>query len=105
MLLPDEYSGHSAFSAFHSVNTILIPQCERVKVITIKMYTTFQEDRHALTHYFKLHLIYLITGNNFKLLLLNFHQHVTDTHQEMKQILTAITYVIEIQKLKKHYTF
>lgn len=49
MLLPFEYSGHSAFTAFHSVITLLNPQCKRDNVITIKMSPTFHEDRHALT--------------------------------------------------------
>jgi hypothetical protein len=51
------------------------------------------------TYYFKCYLIYIVTGNNFKLLLLNLHQHVTDTYLDRKQILTVITQVTEIQKL------
>jgi len=50
------------------------------------------------TYYFKCYLSYLIIGSNFKLLLLNFHQHVTDTYLDKKQILTVIIEVTEIQK-------
>jgi len=50
------------------------------------------------TYYFKFYLVSLIIGFNFKLLLLNFHQHVTDTYLDKKQILTVITQVTEIQK-------
>jgi hypothetical protein len=52
------------------------------------------------TYYFKFYLIYLIIGVNFKLLLLNSHQHITDTYLDKKQILTVITYVTGGKKKK-----
>jgi len=76
MLLAYEYGGHSDFSAFHSVITILIPQCERVNVITKKCKLYFMKTdmpSPKTTYYFKFYWVSLINGFNFKLVLLNFH--------------------------------
>lgn len=50
------------------------------------------------TYYFKCYLIYFINANNFKLLLINFRQYVTESHLDKKQTLTVVTQVSEIQK-------